>query len=48
MQYYLDELPNYLQKRPAKDDKKLSSGKKRKSKGENLDSDSSDSNDLSS
>ena len=48
MQYYLEELPNYLQKRPAKEDKKLSSGKKRKSKGENLDSDSSDSNDLSS
>ena len=48
MQCYLDALPEYMQKRPAKDDKKSTSGKKRRSKGENQDSDSSDLNDQSS
>ena len=41
MQYYLEILPDYTQKRPEKEEKKTISNKKKKSKGEESESEDS-------
>ena len=37
IQYYLEALPDYMQKKPSKDDRKTSSGKKRASRDQDSD-----------